>query len=627
MYATNRQLSVVNGKLRSLTSGQGSDRVATGRRLRSGKETASMFSGGLGNGNVGMSVVAQGPLAFQNMLTGLVPENEHTMRAMCRDIYYYDSVAGSAVDMISMFPYSDYRLLGVQKARIDKYRESMYRLNLRSFMPELTRTYLVDGAHVSSLLFNQKKKIYVDSIIHNLDNVMVRAYPFYSTDPAIQVRKSVELQNFLNDTTDYAQRIRKYLSSDFVNSLNTANVVLDPVFTLYVARKVMPGEAYTSFLRRIIPYYLLERTLFRGTVAEAHKRQRAMSHIQMGNENWEPTPTEMGTVLSAFQQAEIDPLGAWVVTRDGIQVGDIRQGGEIWRWDQTMDGLVPYKLRSLGISEAFLSADSTFSNSEVAMSVFMENMDDLRSMTSAEVFDNKLFPTIALANGFFKKGKEREARDMRFLHDMNNTNDLDTPKIEWFKQLKAKREQSPMETLEALNEKGFPIGLKAWAVAGGVDIESMFADLSEDKEIRDRISALTGEKMPTAVTPMLDENKDEGDGGGAPGAEENGLIGRLRKLSNSPVALASATKSRLPLLARKFDGRGTEVTGRTKTGKLRAVFNQIEARKNVDERIVKAAMNLRDPHYREQMRRRIVASIGTMPNLGIAGKQKRGTPV
>lgn len=378
MFATNRRFSVRNGSVvnGSASPVQSPEVAVTSIRKQPSlpaqpkQESASLFgAGSLGSGLGGssMSVMGSGPLSTTTLLSGLVPENEALLNLYYRDIYYNDAVAGSAVDMISTFPFSDFTLMGIDDKKVlDKYEESVARLNIRALMPQISTCYLVDGKFVGTLVFNQEEKVFYDIIIHSSDSCVVDELPLFSTDPIITVSSNQVLANFMNSSDPQAQMMRRMIGPKLADALRSSRFKLDPLSTLYLARNTLPNREPTSFLKRILPIYLVEKMLYRGTLVEAARRQRAMLHITMGDDTWEPTPQEMMSTVLQFQQADLDPLGAVVATRNGVQVAEVRQGGDFWKWTDSADMLTPLKLRAIGVSEAFLSGDSNYSNCLVA---------------------------------------------------------------------------------------------------------------------------------------------------------------------------------------------------------------------------------------------------------------------
>lgn len=643
MFNEGRRFSVTGNKL---TTSRAHHAPAQNAIRSAQKEEAFIYGGaslgaGFNAGSTNMQVTSGGMVQQIGLLAGLVPQNEHVLRKFYRDMYYYDAVGGSAADMLSTFPYSEFTLTGIDQTRVEKYLESMVRLNIRELMPAATLGYLVEGEYCSSLIFHQKEKVFIDLINYPIDDCKVEHTAFQGVDPVITVKTNEMLRRFLQSSSRQAQAVRSVMPPSLLKVLQEPAFELDPLTALYIARKTIPGSEPLSWLKRLLPIYLIERTLYRGTLIEAQRRQRSMLHIAMGDDLHEFTPEEMAETVNQFQLGDQDPLGAVIGTRNNVTATEIRQGGDFWKWNDVIDTFTPYKLRALGISEAFLSGDSTYSNVETGMSVFMENTDTLRSNMTYEILTNKAFPIIAVANDFFKPGKQvsTESRH-RMQFQLSNHSDLDIPTVRWHKRLEVRPEDNMMELLTSLSEKGFPIPLRMWAAAAKVDLNSLFQDLEEDKIIKAKLAKITGlPEDKIGVTPEgqddpmsssdtggggddtmdgddagdwdsnddMSDSEDNKPGAGFGGKQEARILARLSQ--------ASALR-KVPLLARKFDERDSEVVGTTKTGKPRYIHNQKGTQQRMNELIVKSAVELsRRPDRKNEILSDLRRKTGKIPRL------------
>lgn len=613
MFSPTKRFSIAKGELVVRNRASAGGRASLASSGTRSTETAGivpfLVDAGAGVRN-SVRMTASGPLAFNYMLTGIVPEHEETLRRYYRDIYVYDNVAGSAVDMISMFPFSEWTLTGADRDILKKYEESLFRLNLRSLLPEISTSYLVDGMFIGTLVFNHIDKVFIDILLHNPDDCKIEPSPFYSNDPQITVINNEQTRRFMASRDKWAQRIKKTFANEFINALQHSAYELNPMTTLYLPRRTLPSRPPTSFLKRILPIYLLEKQLYRGTLVEAHKRQRSMLHVTAGDDNWEPTPEELEALVGVFQQAELDPLGAIIATRTSVTATEMRQGGDFWKWTDQADTLVPYKLRALGISEAFLSQDATFSNAETAMSVFMENMDAYRRFIQYRIFENRIFPIVAVANGFYKdesKAPDDKTKN-KLMYALNNQNNLVIPKMSWHKSLEAKKDDNPMDMLTQLSEKGIPIPLRMWAAAAKVDLDTLLYELDQDKHYRDIISKYKT-MLDNSGGEDTDIDKGEGEEGGGDYNDESDMEEAGLKLPFSKF-----NRRRIPLLARNF-GESGEVRGKTKTGKDKYVYNQRAAQEAANRLIAKAAVELKDPNRRAVVKKALIKKLGGVPNI------------
>lgn len=553
--------------------------------------------------DIPMLAMPNGGLGYSKFFTSILPDAEESLIPYYRDCYYFDSVAGATVDILSVFPFSDWTLVGLEKDETEIFNESMSQLNIRSLMGEVSKSYLVDGAFIGSLVYDAHQKAFHDILVHDRLNCQISLRPFFTQDPVIHANAAANLNNFLDSGSPYVEEVMKSYPRDVIEVFRQGQALLDPITTLYVPRAGMSDQRTTSYLRRILPMYLLEKTLYRGTLLEATKRMRAMSHIQIGTDTWEPTPAEMQTVLAQFQLGEIDPLGGWIATRQGVQVQDIRQGGDFWKWTDLIDTLVPYKLRALGISEAFLAGDANFSNAEAAIQVFMESCAAYRSYLCQKVFREKLFPLIAASRGLYIDGKKAIKGNSPhvFLKNLRNHRNLKLPELHWHKKLDNYDPQQ-MELLTALGEKGIPIPLKMWAAASGVDLRMLLGDLGEDQELRAKIEAVTGKKMDDgAGDPDLGGNDD---GMGYEEASLRELEQKVEVRSTKHPILSQ----RRSILQRNFHIPPLKLS---KSGKkVHSLHNEHLASKRYDSIISKAILSLQDPHRQHTVRSQIKARNG-----------------
>ena len=116
-------------------------------------------------------------------------------------------------------------------------------------------------------------------IVHNCS---MTPLPFYSQDPIIKVSIAKETIAALSGNSKRIQRIKKKLGKDVIDKMTSGSFELDPLTTLYVPRKTLSSREGISWFKRILPMYLLEKNLFKGTIIESAKRQRSIMHIQAG---------------------------------------------------------------------------------------------------------------------------------------------------------------------------------------------------------------------------------------------------------------------------------------------------------------------------------------------------------
>ena len=429
---------------------------------------------------------------YNYFMTGLLPatpdqSDSSSIANFYRDIYLHDNVGGSCVDIQSSFPFSDWELRGTDDEKLKVYNHALDRLNLRELIPQISLAYLVDGFYAGSLIFDAEARNFMDILTHDALQCNVLQSPFNNMDPRVRVQVSGATSQFLSSNTDHAAQYISSMPQRFVELLRLGSFDLEPLTTLFIARRGLTDRAYQSYLHRLLPAYLIEKTMYRGTLSEAQRRQRAMTHITSGDDQWTPSAEELRILTEQFQNAERDPMGGWISTRNAVQVSDLRPGGEFWKWTDMSDTLTAYKLRALGISEALLSGDASFAASESAYSIFLETTDAYRNHLTSSIFYKKIFPLIAVANDFYidKTSKSRSETEMvNYLYNSNNRANLDMPVLHWHKNLSGKSEDNLMEMLEKVSEKGVNIPIKMWLAAAGIDKDTLVRDYQQDPQLR-----------------------------------------------------------------------------------------------------------------------------------------------
>lgn len=317
---------------------------------------------GIGPSGASMSTAALlGTNLKSGLLEGIIEESSNQeIQAIYRDIYFHDPIAGAAVDLKANLPWSDFNLIGATEDQLKVFMDTIERLNLKTLHVEMSTDQMVSGAFLGSLVY--KNGGFSDVIPFDYAYAKVTPNPLYSEDPVIQVEVSPELKSFVNSNIPAVKEIHSRLPQDIMTALRTAKEIdLDPLSTIYLPRTSLSTiQTGVSYFRRILPLYLIERVLYRGTLSEVTRRQRSTLHITAGDEDWIPTSEELSEIVGLFQSTEMDPISSVVATRNSIQTQEIRSAGDFFKWTDVADQLSFMKMRALGINESFLSGDASY---------------------------------------------------------------------------------------------------------------------------------------------------------------------------------------------------------------------------------------------------------------------------
>ncbi|QYW03649.1 hypothetical protein pEaSNUABM46_00006 [Erwinia phage pEa_SNUABM_46] len=593
-------------KKKQSTLGSASLPRAVGEAIRSESskrhtEFLSQSAGGAGMaaGNMQIGTVPL-DIDLEPMMEGMdYDADDRQLFNVYRDMYHFDPICGSYVDLFSTLPFSDVSFSGAKDSVLEPYYEVNERLSLTSSMPNICTDIQVTGAFIGSMIYNKDRKKFIDLMTHRYDNIDVTPLPFISQDPMFDLRIPQYVKQAFNKEGKRIDALKKELGPGFVEKLmNDQTMELDPIGTIYIPRKTFTFGEGISVFRRVLPIWLIEKNLYRGTLIESGRRQRGILHAQLGDgDQWEPSQEEMDFMTDLLLSADSDPIGSIITTRLGVNISEFRQGGDFWKitdiWDQT----ATFKMRAMGISEAFLSGEANYDSGAAGLTIFVEAMRAFRDHLTRKVYYEKVFPLISMMNGLavqrngkiVKKNNLMDGGLTEVMHRLNDGSKLFIPNVHWSKQLRPDVDQAMMENLRAMTELGVPVPLRAIASAGGYNFDQILMDQDEDIAMRRKL--MSYKKRMAEVDSEFKAPEEGAEGGDSFSSVSNDLKRRRRHIAG--IGLSSAVlggERRKGLLGRDF-GEQSEVFEFTKTGKKKHIIGQARANHKANDAIWKAARN------------------------------------
>lgn len=514
------------------------------------------MSGGLPSGTSVTDIVVRNMII--NVIDDVITDNDpyrtnKLMNKIFRDMYQHDATSGSAIDLMSTIPFSDFSITGMKDEKMTQlYVDSVESMSVGSLLPNISVDYMTVGSILLSMAFSDNMKRFTGVTPHNIDYAHFLQVPVFNVDPQITITLPPHFMTSLNNT-ELMEKYKDYIPQSIIDLANSntgkkGQGVLDSKTTIFIPRRGMLSDYRgVSILKRALPAWFYEKALIKGTLDQVHKRQRATTHVTMGEgEDWVPTAEEMTAVSNLFLSADLDPLGAVVVTRTGVNVNEIRRGDDFWRWDQNYDQIERIKLRALGVSESFVTGDATYNNMEQSLSVFMDQIRTFRGQITRELFYEKMFPMISEANGITKQRYGvRRAKELssygntRIYRNENhelvaeigsnypvvrelaagNNEKIDIskyliPEVTWHKRLLPEADNDYLGILNTLEEKGVPINIRALAAAGGQKLDKLMEGMEEDIKIREKIAEYRKQIMDINREAGVGQEGEEGEGGG-----------------------------------------------------------------------------------------------------------------
>ena len=442
-------------------------------------------------------------LAQDSLMDDITPRSDSQLARLWNKIYKDDAVAGSAVDFIRIFSWSDFTLTGMR----DPEKMKLFQTALEMFqpvttMPEIEGEALKQGRSISTMLFDQERMTWTGLLPHDAIDCEITPIPVRGFDPKIDVTTSSEMMAFLKSKDARDIPAQQVIPDRLRKAMLSGKAQLDPMTTMFVPRRVsLTDFKGTSIYWRILPYYAIEKALLQSTIANARRRTRSILHVQAGVDNqWEPSDQELQDLISMFIATEDDPAGAVIATRNGIQTNELRQGSDHWKISEEQDSLRAAKLAALGVSDAMLSGDANFNTVDATLTMFVESKKVSRAHYTREVIYNRLFAQVARVNGFVKTatsaadaahGVRTGGRRLALASPMSVEEamkiplaDLEMPRVHWTKNLSPQSDAAYLDILDRAEQKGIPVTAAMYASASGIDLNQLIEALPDDKRLR-----------------------------------------------------------------------------------------------------------------------------------------------
>lgn len=315
--------------------------------------------GAQGSGGFGGTASAIKGFFDKLVMDGIIMDKDAALqRRMARDMYRYDAICGGAVDLMALLPWSNAQLSGVADKKIrEKYQTCVQSMNMMMLMPEATVDHLVNAQFIGSMHWDESEGTFIGISPQDPEQCVFQHVPFYGKDPLISLKFGEGFKQLVEAAKKdpRAAKILQENAPQLAGQLAKKEIPLDPDTTVYVPRRTFASQVEpTSFLTRVMPVWIIEKALMRGTIELSYKRQKSIMHVLLGGEDWEPTVEEATNYVNLFQAADSDPTSAIVATRPDVLVTEVRGASDFWRYDEIMESTAAFKYRGLGFNESFL---------------------------------------------------------------------------------------------------------------------------------------------------------------------------------------------------------------------------------------------------------------------------------
>lgn len=517
-------------------------------------------------------------------------QNNDMMRSIARDMLFHDPISGTAVKLMATIPFSDFEVTAVPELEKDKHIASLNAMNMRELLPEIALEKKTEGKHLSMMNFDDDKGTFTGIIPFDPALCDLTYLPVYGRDPVVDVRVSQHLQNLVASADPRVKSELEAYADDVLEMIKTQGTFpVPPEFLLYVANRAfsyMP--AGVSDFRRIAAVWLYEKNLARGTMDMSSRRQKALIHAVLGDDEFIPTNQQLAEVGEMIANAERNPVGSMIVTRPGLDISEVGDNGAgIWRWDEAYDFFTTTKLRGLGLSDSIFG-DFSVQEAENTLSSVIEMMTETRDSITDRVLVKRVGLTIAVKNDFKKAKRDLTADDAdpRAFHARNtissrssfmilgndgeviNPEDYSIPQYRYKKVLRLASNTALFEAMNTFSEK-MPIPLKMMAASLGQSAEEIADGYDEDIKLQNRIAEYR-KKLPKTAAPPGEDGGDSADDDGGIFASD-GRVG----LRNIPKPNFDHMEVRDPQTRRLMTEKGRRIWADKKNKTILAAADRV----------------------------------------------------
>lgn len=309
----------------------------TSRYLHAKKGQAAMARaaqtgyGGGGGGLAGMSMssdnsIAYGAPQWYNPLIGssdkyYFPASQERQNTIWRTYYELDPIIGSATDLFSDLPWSEFSLSGIEdKTILHTYEDCLNKLNLPTLLPAMTRELMMKGKVIPHLIFSDKLGYWVHCSVHDPSYVGVQGRGVVGVPPLLDLVPTPEMQWMAKSTDTRMVSFRRKLPPNLIDRILSGQTIpLSDLNATYIARKTCVYDTMgTSLYTRLFQVKMYEDcALFHTPITISDGTVRPVGEIRIGD----MVLNRFGSVETVTNWVEKDSGGTlrWIRTKGGME--------------------------------------------------------------------------------------------------------------------------------------------------------------------------------------------------------------------------------------------------------------------------------------------------------------------
>lgn len=420
-------------------------------------------------------------------LSLLLPKNRPQKNRWRRYFDVFDPVVGGVIELHSQMPFSTARLFGIDdKQVLRKYEQANEEVSLWAKLPEMCKEFLKIGEAFPYLRWDDSKGYFSHIILQNQDFIEIEQSLFVEEEDKYFLSSDPRIRTILEgDEPTYRDR-KSRLPVEFLRSIFYGEKIPLPfddkdLFFALIKRGAPNDIRGTSIIDRLFKYLIYEDKLLDAQTAIADNFIFPLRMFKLGNENWTPNPEQLDAFQEILMNKQFDP-NFYLLTHNAVTYESHNLASDVMSLANEWDRIDKVKMIGLGISQTFLTGESSYASAHVAFQTAIERYRTLRSFFETE-FLAKYFKTIAERNEFYKPSPRELNGQYRVA---NREKELLIPKLDWSKKLVVREEETYLNFLAGLMGK-FPIAESTFFSALGVSLEDELLRKVEDDKLKTRL--------------------------------------------------------------------------------------------------------------------------------------------
>lgn len=426
------------------------------------------------------------------MLEGIMPSDKASRHKLFKDMYYHDAVSGGAVDVLSSF-LGDFHLTGISDpSRMDKFSSTASSISPATLFPLITTEYLVHGHFVGTKLFDKSKGYITGITPHDVMSVNIKPINVHGAQPIFDLTLDEEFRALLRSEDPRVRDILNALPKMYRSAASDGSIPLMPQNTIFFPRQRLAGTpSGVSLYERTLPVYLIEKSLYRGTIDAANRRQRSILHAKVSGDgdDWVPDTQYLQQVNDRIKGADMDPQGAVMTTGDNISITQFMEPHNFWSIDQFAPFASEMKFYAYRISPSMINGTSSLATLDASLSIMVNDLRQYRSLFENKIMKESIFGDVAIANGFKDEDSHRNdslSVEKRYGRQTFNLAEYEIPHVVWKQSLSPEGDSAYLNMLHEISQLGVPVNLSMYAAAAGLNLDDLLDGAEKDVDDRRR---------------------------------------------------------------------------------------------------------------------------------------------